>query len=49
VIFYYFAEWLEILVENTRIYQIASLRNWTPKLVMKLNYVINNTPRAVDF
>jgi hypothetical protein len=42
-------EWLEILVENTGRYRDAASRNWTPELVRQLNFVSNNTSRAVDF
>jgi hypothetical protein len=42
-------DWLEILVENTRRYQDAGPRNWTRELVIKLNYVSNNTSHVVDF
>jgi hypothetical protein len=42
-------EWLEILVEKTKRYRAAMLRNWTPKLVRQLNYVSNPNTHAIDF
>jgi hypothetical protein len=42
-------DWLEILVENTRRYNIATPRNWTPELVRQLNSVSNLTTHTVDF
>jgi hypothetical protein len=42
-------EWLEILVEKTGRYQNDAPRNWTPELVRQLNFVSNNTSRAIDF
>jgi hypothetical protein len=42
-------EWLERLVEKEGRYRAASPRNWTHKLVRKMNYVSNPTTPAVDF
>jgi hypothetical protein len=35
--------WLERLVENTGRYRTTTMKNWTPKLVSKLNSISNKT------
>jgi hypothetical protein len=42
-------KWIEILVEKTGRYRSITPRNWIPKLVRQLNYVINPTTPAIDF
>jgi hypothetical protein len=41
-------EWLEILVDNTGRYRIATLRKSTPELVRELKSVSNKTSRAIN-
>ena len=42
-------EWLQILVEKIGRYSVAVPRNWTPELVIQLNYVSNPATRAIYF
>jgi hypothetical protein len=41
------AEWILRFVEHIGGYRIDILRNWTSKLIQKLNYIRNKVSRAV--
>jgi hypothetical protein len=42
-------EWIKRLVEKTIRFSATMLKNWTPKLVIKLNLVSKSTTLALDF
>jgi hypothetical protein len=42
-------QWLERLVENTGRYRTTMMKNWTPKLVSKLNFISNKTSLTFYF
>jgi hypothetical protein len=42
-------EWIESFLEKTGRFNASSPKNWTPKLVIQMNYVISPITQAVDF